>query len=98
MRDTDSASRLIVILPTDPPRGRAPSWEESAGPPPGPHFRSSIRAFPRGMLLGAGKCNPAHHPVFPRCSGLRLTLCANSAIEIRDIAVLGWARDGGRDG
>jgi chaperonin GroEL (HSP60 family) len=37
-------------------------------------------------------------PVFPRCRGFQLTICADSAIRIRDIAVVGWDGHGGRDG
>jgi hypothetical protein len=28
-----------------------------------------------------------YKPAFPRCGGLRLTVCADSAMEIRDIAM-----------
>jgi hypothetical protein len=38
------------------------------------------------------------YPVFPRCRGFPLTLCADSVIRIRDIAVVGWDGHGGRDG
>ena len=44
------------------------------------------------------KRKSASQPVFPRCPGFQLTLCADSSIRIRDIAVVGWAGHGGRDG
>ena len=39
-------------------------------------------------VVGAGKTVLAHRlqPAFPRCRGLRMTRCADSAMEIRDIA------------
>ena len=37
-------------------------------------------------------------PLFPRCRGLQLTLCADSGIGVSSIGADGWARDGGRDG
>ena len=37
-------------------------------------------------------------PVFPRCRSLWLTLCADSAIRIRDIEAMRWAGYGGCDG
>ncbi len=39
-----------------------------------------------------------YDPAFPRCGGLQLTFCADSAMRISDIASVWRVRDGGRDG
>src|SRR4051794_33131999 len=73
------------------------AWASAVAEPQGNGVSANPNQKPQADQPSANP--PASiQPVFPRCCGLQLTYCAGSAIKIRDIAVVGWAGHGGRDG
>src|SRR4051794_39651503 len=88
---------------SETPKRPMPTWGKAAAMtalPQPPKVSQNVPIASATYFFVSILFPPAHpgKPVFPRSCGLQLTLCADSSIKIRDIAVVGWAGHGGRDG